>query len=420
MKKAVSVLKKTLRVVLYVVLSFVLLFIVIAILIQIPAIQTKIVHYATSFVSDKTHTKVELKKISISFPKSLVIEGLYLEDTKKDTLLYAGKLKVNIAFSDLFNKKIHVRSFALEEVTVNLKRAETDSLFNFNFLATAFSDPAKPKKVEPKTKSKWTFSADNVRMKEVRFRFDDEYGGTDVAAHVKQLQLKMDKIDIGNLVFNVDELSLENSSASVRIKQSIKPKVTNENPKKVSVKVTANKILINNTIFYFGDSKNNQSLDVNINTLSVTKPDFDLLGESVKVDHLSLSESKAQFNRTDNSAFDTATVVKSTTQRKSDWKVSANSIDMKDNALAYIVVNKPKLKNTFDVNNLVYEHVTLAATALYYSYAELKASISKLTAVDQNDFSITHFETDFRMDQQSITAKNLKALTTNSAIDAGA
>jgi len=418
MKKAVSFLKKTLKVILYVVLSFVLLFIVIALLIQIPAIQTKIVHYATSVVSDKTHTKVELKKISISFPKSLVIEGLYLEDTKKDTLLYAGKLKVNVSFMGLFNKKIHVRSFALEEVTLNLKRAEADSLFNFNFLVTAFSDSSKPKKVEPKTKSKWTVSADNVRMKDVRFHFDDDYGGTDVAAHVKQLKLKMDKIDIENLVFNVDELSLENSSASVRIKKSVKPKTPNENPNKVSVKVTANKILINNTIFYFGDSKNNQSLDVNISTLTVTKPDFDLLGESVKVDHLSLSESKAQFNRTDNAAYDTAAVVKSTTYRKSDWKVSANSIDMKDNSLAYIVVNKPKLINTFDVNNLVYEHVTLVATALYYSFAKLTASISKLTAVDQNDFLITHFETDFRMDQQSITAKNLKALTTNSAIDA--
>jgi len=418
MKKVVSILKKTLKVILYVVLSFVLLFIVIAILIQIPAIQTKIVHYATSFVSDKTHTKVELKKISISFPKSLVIEGLYLEDTKKDTLLYAGKLKVNVAFRDLFNKKIHVRSFSLEEVTLNLKRAETDSLFNFNFLITAFSDSTKPKQVKPKTKSKWTFSADNVRMKEVRFRFDDNYGGIDVAAHVKQLKLKMNAIDIGNLVFNIDELSLENSSASVRIKKSVKPKVNNENPKKVSVKVTANKILINNTIFYFGDSKNNQSLDVNINTLTVTKPDFDLLGESVKVDHLSLSESNAKFNRTDNAAYDTATVVKSTTHGKSNWKVSANSIDMKDNSIAYIVVNKPKLINTFDVNHLVYEHVTLEATALYYSSAELKASISKLSAIDQNDFLIKQFETDLMMDRHSITAKNLKALTTNSAIDA--
>jgi translocation and assembly module TamB len=39
---------------------------------------------------------IELEKIAISFPKSVVIKGLYLEDVQKDTLLYAGEVKVNI------------------------------------------------------------------------------------------------------------------------------------------------------------------------------------------------------------------------------------------------------------------------------------------------------------------------------------
>src|SRR5665647_1200153 len=94
---------KTLKVIAWVAVSLVLIFILIAVLIQIPAIQTKIVHYATSFVSNKTHTKVEIKHVSISFPKSVVIEGLYLEDLKKDTLLYSEKAKVNIALYDLLS-----------------------------------------------------------------------------------------------------------------------------------------------------------------------------------------------------------------------------------------------------------------------------------------------------------------------------
>ena len=112
--KVVFFLKKTLKAILWVVISFVLIFIIIAVLIQIPAIQSKLTNYATSFISGKTHTRVSIKKINISFPKSVVIEGLYLEDIKKDTLLYAGEVKVNIAFKDLFNHKIHISSLALE------------------------------------------------------------------------------------------------------------------------------------------------------------------------------------------------------------------------------------------------------------------------------------------------------------------
>ena len=149
MNKGVSFLKRTLKAILWVVISFVLIFIIIAVLIQIPAIQTKITNYATSFISSKTHTSVGIKKISISFPKSVVIKGLYLDDIKKDTLLYAGQTIVNIAFRDLFNHKIHISSFALEEANLNLNRIETDSLFNYNFLLTAFSDTINQKKAEP-------------------------------------------------------------------------------------------------------------------------------------------------------------------------------------------------------------------------------------------------------------------------------
>jgi len=104
MKKVHTFLKTSLKVITWAIAGFVLFFFILALLIQIPGIQTKIVHYATSFVSNKTHTKVEIKHISISFPKSVVIEGLYLEDLKKDTLLYAGKAKVNMALYDLSNK----------------------------------------------------------------------------------------------------------------------------------------------------------------------------------------------------------------------------------------------------------------------------------------------------------------------------
>jgi len=128
----------------------VLLFIIIAALIQIPAIQNKTIHYATSFISSKTHTRVEIKNISISFPKSIVLEGVFLEDTQKDTLLFAGKAKINIALYDLISSKISISSFALENANINLYSTDTDSLFNYTFLLKAFSDTTTKTKIKPK------------------------------------------------------------------------------------------------------------------------------------------------------------------------------------------------------------------------------------------------------------------------------
>ncbi|HEY3389755.1 MAG TPA: hypothetical protein VGK38_09305, partial [Prolixibacteraceae bacterium] len=106
MNKSKIYVGRTLKVIAWVVVSIVLIFILIAVIIQIPSVQTKIVRYATTLISNKTHTKVEIKKVGISFPKSVVIEGLYLEDLQKDTLIYAGKAKVNIALYDLLSNKI--------------------------------------------------------------------------------------------------------------------------------------------------------------------------------------------------------------------------------------------------------------------------------------------------------------------------
>ncbi|MDO9186468.1 MAG: translocation/assembly module TamB domain-containing protein [Bacteroidia bacterium] len=417
MSKAISVLKKIFKLILWVVISVVLLFILVAVLIQIPAIQTKIVNAATSFISDKTHTRVELKKINISFPKSVVIEGLYLEDIKKDTLLYVGELKVNIAFKDLINKKINISSLALEEVNLNVNRIETDTLFNYSFLITAFSDTTKVEKVEPEKKSTWAFGLDNVNLKNIRLHYDDAYGGMNAAIDLKHLNLKMDKIDLAQSIYSIDELLVESLTTNVLIKKS----ETKEEKKTESIlpTITANKIEINNTNFTYGDSVSKQSLITFINTFKLKSVSLDLEKQKVSLEKIALSKSEIAFNQQDIEASKNPVTSPDTLKEPSDWKVSVKKIDLEGNSFAYKVVNKPEIQKSFDAAHLDYKHLTLVAENLKYSADKTEASIKKLTAEDKkNNFKITKFETDFSMDQHSITAKKLKIKTGNSSINA--
>ena len=417
MNKRFSFLKKTLKAILWVVISFVLIFITIALLIRIPSIQTKITNYATSFISSKTNTTVGINKVAISFPRSVVIRGLYLDDLKNDTLLYAGQTIVNIAFRDLLNHKIHISSFAMEEANLNLNRIETDSLFNYNFLFTAFSDTLKQKKTVPGKKSKWRISVDNVSIKNIQLHYFDNYGGTNVAAVLKQLKLKMDKIDLEQLIFNIDELSIESLNANVLIKKFAKTKAKKSD--NVLPGITVNKIQINNSNLSYGDSLANRSVKAVINRLILKDASLDLQKQLVASDNLYLSKSEINYSISDTRLIsDTTVAAISTTAKKSDWKVSVKSIELDDNSLAYKVVNKPEIMNSFDVSHLEFRHLTLAASDFYYSSDKIEASIRKFSTVDQNNYFITKFETDFRMDQHSITAKKLKVKTTSSAIDA--
>ena len=255
MNKVKTIIKKTLKAILWAVVILVLLFLIIAALIQIPAIQNKIVHFAATYISNKTHTRVEIKNISISFPKSVEIEGLFLEDTQKDTLLFADKAKINIALYDLISSKIAISTFALENANINLYSTETDSLFNYNFLLKAFGDTTTTTKINPKSASKWTFSISKVSLKNIRLRYDDVFGGTSVTADLRDLELKMDKIDIVKSIYSIYELLVESLNANVQMKKPANAD-TNISTTTSNWKVTAKSIVLDdNSLTYVVDNK---------------------------------------------------------------------------------------------------------------------------------------------------------------------
>ena len=348
MNKVKSTIKKTLKAILWVAGFLVLLFVIIAALIRIPAIQNKIVHFATTFISDKTHTRVEIKSISISFPKSVVIEGLFLEDIQKDTLFFVRKAKINIALYDLISNEISISSFALENATINLYSTGTDSLFNYNFLLKAFSDTTTITKINPKSASKWTFSIDKVRLKKIRLRYDDEFGGMSVTAFLRDLELKMDKTDIAKSIYSIDELQIKSLKATIQMKKPANTEI--KKPGSILPIIRTKKIQINNSAIAYTDGISRQSVIAAINRFEMKDGSADLQKELISFDKLSLSKSKIEYH-----TIDTTYNTDTTTPSHSNWKVTAKSIVLDDNSLVYAVNNKPEIKSSFDVSHLKFQ-----------------------------------------------------------------
>lgn len=144
-----------------------LLFVIILLvgLIQLPYIQNKVLDAATTYVSHKTNTRVEIGYISIAFPYSVVLNDVYLEDNKKDTLLYAGKTSLHIGYKALFHQRLHIRDFLLQDVYLNVYNSATDSLFNYQFLIDALSDTTAVETDTTKTAGVWNIYAEKFRLK---------------------------------------------------------------------------------------------------------------------------------------------------------------------------------------------------------------------------------------------------------------
>ena len=410
--KVPAVFKRFLKTFIWIVGIGVLLFILVFLVIQVPAVQNKIVRYVTSLVSSKTHTKVEIRRVSISFPKSIVVEDLYMEDLNNDTLLFAGKAKINIALYSLLSSKINVGSLALENATVKLHSTKTNPQFNYNFLVTAFSDTTNRVVADSSAQSKWTFTLDQVSLAKVRFSYNDEYAGMKVSAALQNSEFSMDGIDFQKSVYRIDELLLDGLMVHVLVTESASTSKSQSGS--VSPKISAKNLELRNSTINYTDSVGYRSVSAVIDRSRLKDAYLDMQIQLLSSNNLDLSKSQISYH----TFVPEVPLNSSASPSGNNWKVTVNRVEMADNVFIYKIGNQPEMKGVFDPDNLTYSQLNLEATDFQYSSDLTKASVKSFSATDQNNFKITHLEGDLKMDEHSITTNKLKTSTPYSTLDA--
>src|SRR5688572_6785017 len=161
-----------LKVIGWICLSILGLLVVISLSIQIPYFQNKLTQKAISFLENKIGTDVNLDHISLSIPKKIVLTGLYLEDQKRDTLLYAGELAIDTDLWQLTQHTIQLNDVELSNFNGFVSRAERDSSFNFSYILNAFSSDTTTTKVDT-TQTPWKFSVGEIALEKIRILFKD-------------------------------------------------------------------------------------------------------------------------------------------------------------------------------------------------------------------------------------------------------
>src|SRR3954471_1458204 len=76
-------------------------------------VQTFLAQAATNYFSSKLGTRVHVDRVYIRFVRSIVLDGLVIEDQHHKPLLYAQQLVVDITQFDLKNKVIDIKSVQL-------------------------------------------------------------------------------------------------------------------------------------------------------------------------------------------------------------------------------------------------------------------------------------------------------------------
>jgi len=217
-KKKKSLLEKILRVVMYIALGIVGLNVLLYILLSIPAVQNKLVGYATDQLKTMLNTEVAIDEIRLSLFNHATVKGIYLEDQNKDTLLYANYLDVKLSPWKLLNNKLQIDNIRLEDFTINVNQKDSVSDFNFQFIIDAFASSDTTQ--TDTTSSSMVVVIENIDIARGNLNYDvlsePETPGLFNASHIAlsnfNANLNLNSIDPDNLNVAINSLAMKDKS----------------------------------------------------------------------------------------------------------------------------------------------------------------------------------------------------------------
>ena len=187
--------------------SFILFFILLVFsiwgLLQTTLVQNWLVSHVSNYLSKELKTTVQVKHVAFSLFNKMQVEGILIEDRKKDTLLYAGALKVNITDWFFFKEKPTLSYIGISDALVNMKRS--DSVWNYQFIVDYFSGPKK----STGNKGSMQVELKILDLKNIVFNRVDQWLGQDMKGSLGKLYLTADKVDINKKLIDIKEVDIE-------------------------------------------------------------------------------------------------------------------------------------------------------------------------------------------------------------------
>jgi hypothetical protein len=215
--KTVTNLKKFLKILQWFIVSILLLIIMLWFALKIPAVQNFVAQKVVTRLSQELKTKVTVKRVNFSLFNFMNIEGLYIEDLQKDTLLYAGVAQVKITDWFFLKDKAQLSYIALSDVKAKTYRK--DSVWNYQFIADLFkSNPNSTNK-----KKGIELDLKYILLNNLHLNQKDEWLGQNQEITLKKLELNANDINFNKQNIDIASLIIKDpiysNSAYARLKK---------------------------------------------------------------------------------------------------------------------------------------------------------------------------------------------------------
>ncbi|RYE37028.1 MAG: translocation/assembly module TamB [Sphingobacteriaceae bacterium] len=413
-----------LKIVLWLIVSVIALLLLIVVLIQVPAVQNFVKDKAVSFLENKIHTPVRIGHISLGLPKLIVLNDVYFEDQKKDTLLAGEKLKVDISLLKILDNQIEINELNLQGITSHINRTLPDSNFNFTYIIKAFASEQK-KKPDPNDTASMKFSINKINLDRIHIKYNDAVSGNDVAFNLGHFDTNIKDFDLDKMKFTVPKITLSDVNAKV-IQHKITPVKTASTTDTASSKplnydlklgiLDLSKIKID----YLNETSALKT-KVDLGKFLVELDSIDLKSQRVVIKNIELNQTKAALGtgrpstaadikstvkEASKKAVDKDTTTKTAAEEKG-WTVKLGKVAFADNDIQFDNNAQKALPKGIDYNHLNLKGLQVDADDILYSPTTISGKINQFAFAEKSGVQIKNFRTTFLYGQKQSFLKNL-------------
>ncbi|RYU90199.1 translocation/assembly module TamB [Mucilaginibacter terrigena] len=413
-----------LKTILWIIASVIFLVLLVVILIQVPAVQNYAKDKAVTFLQNKIHTKVEIGHISLGLPKLLVLEDVYFEDQKKDTLIAGDKLKVDITLLKLLKNKVEINEINLEGITANISRGP-DSLFNFDYIMKAFAGEQK-KEVKPEdTTSTMKFSVDKIILDRINIKYKDVTTGNDVKFLLGHFDTRIKDFDLDKMKFTIPKINLSGVNAKIiqtPAGSSIKQAATIDTATApLNMDLSLGEINIDKVKVDYKSSE--MAAKVDLGTFLVEMDKIDMKNQHVGIKSIKLDNTNAGLTFAKPATVTKAvekTIKKidtltSRTQAKG-WTASLNRITLTNDNIKFDNDAQKPLPRGLDFAHMGIKNLNTDIQDLNYTPDSLSGKVNSFTFAEKSGLKINKFHTTFFYGPRSAYLKDLLVETPTSVI----
>ncbi|WPP50235.1 translocation/assembly module TamB domain-containing protein [Catalinimonas niigatensis] len=177
--------------------------------VQIPYIQTRIVHKLAQTITEKTGFQTSIKKVNIKWFDTIVLDSIAVIDDDKIPMIQVSEIAIDFDIRTLIDgRNIYLSEAHIQGGEVNLTKSPVDSTLNM----TRFIDNVRSifkKRGTPKSKAPPVFTISDVHLREMKFSYSDlERPPITTAFDYNHFELEKINGDVKNFRVVADTLEL--------------------------------------------------------------------------------------------------------------------------------------------------------------------------------------------------------------------